>query len=49
MSLIPARPHTFEEVDCEIFALVILLLMLIEEELLSVTGISIYTEYWLTT
>ena len=37
MCLIPAWPHTFVEVDNQIFSTVILLLQLINEGLLSVT------------
>ena len=37
VSLIPARPLTFVEIDHEIFSMVILLLLLIQEVLLSVT------------
>ena len=37
MSWIPARPHTFIEVELEIFSKVILLLLLIQEGPLSVT------------
>ena len=47
-SLIPAQPHTFMEIDHEIFSSVILLLPLIQEGLLSVTKVtskSMSTEY----
>ena len=37
-SLIPARSHTFVEIDHEIISTVILLLLLIQEGLLSVTS-----------
>ena len=47
--LIPARSHTFVEIDHEIISMVILLLPLILEGLLSVTGESMCTKYWLTT
>ena len=46
--LIPARPHTFVEIDHEIFSTVILLLAPIQEGLLSVTSESMHTEYWLS-
>ena len=46
MGLIPAWPHTFMEIDREIFSMVILL-PLIQEGLLSVTSESICTEYLL--
>ena len=36
VSLIPARPHTFVEIDHEVVSSVILLLRLIQEGLLSV-------------
>ena len=38
MSLIPAQPHTFVEIDPEMFSMVILLLPLIQKGLLSVTS-----------
>ena len=38
VSLIPARSHAFVEFDHEIISMVILLLLLIQEGLLSVTG-----------
>ena len=47
MSLIPAWPHTFMEIDREIFSMVILLLPLIQEGPLSVTSESMCTEYLL--
>ena len=43
-SFIPARSHSFMEIDHEIISTVILLL-LIQEELLSVTGQSLCTKY----
>ena len=49
VSLIPARLHTFVEIDHEMFSKVILLLPLIQEVLLSVTSESMCTESWLTT
>ena len=48
MSSILALPHTFVEIDHEIFSTVILFLPLIQEGLLSVTSKSMCTEYWLT-
>ena len=51
MSLIPARSHTFMEIDHEIFSMVFLILPLIKEGLLSVTSESVCnlcSEYWLT-
>ena len=48
VSLIPAWSHTFLEIDHEIISTVILLL-LIQEGLLSVTSESMCTKYWLTT
>ena len=45
LSSIPALPHTFMEVDFEIFSPVILFLQLIQEGLLSVTSKSMCTEY----
>ena len=49
-SLILVRPHTFLEIDHEIFSMVILLLLLIQEGLLSVTNANtcMYTKCWLT-
>ena len=41
-----ARPHTFVEIDHEIFSVIILLLPLIQEGLLSVTSESMCTKYW---
>ena len=38
LSLIPARSHTYIEIDHEIISMVILLLWLIQEGLLSVTS-----------
>ena len=38
MSLIPAWPHTLMEIDLEIHSMVILLLLLIQEGLLSVSS-----------
>ena len=49
MSSIPAQPHTFVEVDHEIFSTAILHLLLIQEELLSVTCESMCREYGLFT
>ena len=46
VSSIPARPHTFVEIDHEIFSTVSLLLPLIQEGLLSVSRESMCTEYW---
>ena len=46
-SSIPARFHTFVEIDHEIVSTVILLPSA-EEGLLSVTGESMCTKYWLT-
>ena len=46
-SLIPARYHTFVEIDHEIISTVILLLLLKQEGLLSVTSESMCTKYWL--
>ena len=50
-SSIPARSHTFVEIDHEIISMVILLPFaecIIQEGLLSVTSESICTKYWLT-
>ena len=47
-SLIPARSHTFVEIDHEIISTVILLLSLIQEGLLSVTSERMCTKNWLT-
>ena len=51
MSLIPARYHTFVEIDHEIISTVILLPSadsMIQEGLLSVTNESICMKYWIT-
>ena len=48
VSLIPALLHTFGEIDCEIFSMVILLHPLIQEGLLSEIGKVCAVEYWLT-
>ena len=48
-NLIPARSHTFVEIDHELISVVILLLLLIQEGLLSATSESMCTNYWLTT
>ena len=51
MSSIPARSHTFVEIDHEIIFKVILLpfaVRIIQEWLLSVTSESMCTKYWLT-
>ena len=45
--LIPARSHTSVEIDHEIISTAILLLLLIQEESLSVTTKSMCTMYWL--
>ena len=47
-SLFPTHSHTFEETDHEIISTFILLLLLIQEGLLSVTSESKCTKYWLT-
>ena len=47
-SSIPARSHTFMEIDYEIVSTVILLLLLIQEGLLLVTSGSMCMKYWLT-
>ena len=44
-SSIPARSYTFVEIDHEIISMVILL---IQQELLSVTSETMCTKYWLT-
>ena len=49
MSSFPAWPNTLVEIDCLIFSMVVLLLLLIQEGLLLVTSQSMHTEYWLTT
>ena len=46
VSLILARSHTFVEIDREIFSTTILLLLLIQEGLVSVTSKSMCTKYW---
>ena len=48
VSLIPAGPHTFMKIDHEIFSMVILLLLLIQERLFSVTRECMCKEYQLT-
>ena len=48
MSLITAQSHTLVKIDHEIFSMVILLLLLIQEGLLAVTSESMCMEYWLT-
>ena len=48
VSLIPARSHIFVEIDHEIISTAILLLLLIQEGLLSVTSESMCTKYWIT-
>ena len=48
VSSILAQPHTFVQIDCEIFYTVILLLHLIQEGLLSVTSKSMCTVYWIS-
>ena len=45
---IPARSHTFPEIDYVLISPVILLLPLIQEGLLSVTSENMCTKYWLT-
>ena len=45
---VPARSHTFVEIDQEIISTAILPLPLIQEGLLSVTSESMCTKYWLT-
>ena len=47
-SLILERSHTFMEIDHDIISMVILLFLLIQEGLLSVTSESMCTLYWLT-
>ena len=47
VSLIPVRPHTFVKIDREIFSTIILLL-LVEEGLFSVTSENMCMQYWLT-
>ena len=46
MSSIPPQSHTFVEIDHEIFSMVILLLLLIQEGLLSVTSKGMCLGYW---
>ena len=48
VSLIPNQPHPFVETDHEIFSMVILFLLFIQEGLLSVTREAMCIEYWLT-
>ena len=48
VSLILTWSHTFVEIDCEIFSLVILLHPLIQEGLVSVTSKRMCKKYWLT-
>ena len=48
-SLILVQPHTFVEIDHEIFSMVNLLLSLIQVGLLSVTNESMCMKYWITT
>ena len=45
MSLIPARSHTFMEIDGETFSMVVLL---IQEGLVSVTRESMCMKHWLS-
>ena len=45
-SSIPVRSHTFIEIDHEIISTVILLPLLIQEGLLSVTSGIMCTKYW---
>ena len=47
-SSIPAQSHTFFEIDHEIISMFNLLLLLIQDELLSVTSESMYMKYWLS-
>ena len=44
---LPGRKHSFMEIDQEIFSMVILSLLLIQEGQLTVSGERI-TQYWLT-
>ena len=46
VSWIPAWPHTFVEIDCEISSTIILLLPLIQEKPLSVSSKSVFTKYF---
>ena len=49
VSLIPAWPHTFMEIDCEMFSSVIdILLLPLIQGLLLVTSERMCTENWLT-
>ena len=48
MCSIPARSHTFLEIDHEIFATVILLILLIQEGLVSATSETMCMKHWLT-
>ena len=48
VSLILARSHTSVEIGCEIFSTGVLLFLLIQEGLVSVTSEIMYTKYWLT-
>ena len=41
-----ARPHTFVEIDHEIFSAISILFPLIQEGILSVTSESMCTKYW---
>ena len=45
LSLILAQPHTFLEIDHKIFSMVILLLLLIQEGLMSVTSERMWAKY----
>ena len=47
-SSIPAPSHTLVKIEHEIFSTVILLLLLIQAGLLSVTSESMWKMYWLT-
>ena len=47
--LIPVQSQAFVEINHEVISTVNLLLLLIEEGLLSVTSESMCTKYWLTT
>ena len=48
-SSIPAQSHTLVEIDHEIFSTVVLLILLIQEGLLSVVSESMCKKYWFTT
>ena len=48
VSLILARFHTFVDIDHEILSVFILLPLLIQDGLVSVTSESICMKYWLT-